>query len=192
MTERRLVLASTSPYRRALLERLALPFECVAPGVDEDAYSAGSPDELVLTLARAKAAAVTAMCPGAVVIGGDQVVVLDGDVLGKPGSAEAAVAQLRRLSGRAHELISAVAIVGAGRWWSHVDVTRLTMRQLDDGEIRRYVERERPHDCAGAYKIESLGVSLFDAVEGGDPTAIVGMPLMALARGLREFGFRVP
>lgn len=192
MTERRLVLASTSPYRRALLERLGLPFECVAPGVDEDAYSAGSPDELALTLARAKAAAVSAMCPGAVVIGGDQVVVRDGDVLGKPGSAEAAVAQLRRLAGRAHELISAVAVVGAGRWWSHVDVTRLTMRPLDDGEIRRYVERERPYDCAGAYKIESLGVSLFDAVEGSDPTAIVGMPLMALARGLREFGFRVP
>lgn len=192
MTERRLILASTSPYRRALLERLNLPFECVAPGVDESDFEAVSPRDLALNLANAKARAVAANHPQAVVIGGDQVVAFDGEILGKPGSPEAAMAQIRRLAGHVHELVTAIAIVVPDGSWTHIDVTRLSMRALDEDEIRRYIAHDRPWDCAGSYKIESLGVALFDAVEGVDPTAIVGMPLMALARGLRRFGFLVP
>ncbi|GIW87260.1 MAG: Maf-like protein [Isosphaeraceae bacterium] len=192
MNERPLVLASTSPYRRQLLERLRVPFECEAPEVDETAYGAAAPAELASTLARAKAAAVAERFPRAVVIGGDQVVALGEAVLGKAGSAEAAVEQLGRLAGRTHELITAVVVVAEGVEWSHVDRTRMRMRTLSEAEIRRYVDRERPWDCAGSYKIESLGISLFEAIEGGDPTAIVGLPLMAVARALRQFGFDVP
>jgi septum formation protein len=192
MTDRRLVLASTSPYRRALLERLAIPFDCVAPGVDEAPRPGEPPRDLALRLARAKAAAVAAARPGSVVIAGDQVVALDGQPLGKPGSPEAAAAQLRRLAGRCHELLTAVAILDGERSWEHLDATRLTMRPLDDAEIARYVERDRAWDCAGAYKIESLGIALFASIETSDPTAIVGFPLMAVAEALRSFGFRVP
>ena len=189
-----LVLASTSPYRRQLLQRLGLPFEQAAPGVDESSQmtSSKTPTEVAQALARAKAEAVAARRPGTVVIGSDQVATLDGAILGKPGTAPAAAEQLRRLRGRGHELVTAVAIAHPGGVAEFVDVTRLWMRDLEDGEIDRYVAADRPLDCAGSYKIESLGVALFAAVECEDQTAITGLPLLRLSAELRQLGYRVP
>ncbi len=187
----RLILASTSVYRRQLLERLGLKFECVAPGVDESTCPESIPLERARRLAYAKAVAVSAYYQDAVVIGSDQVLDFDGLTLGKPGTDEAACLQLRQLAGREHRLITAVALSGPSGIWTHHDVTRLVMRPLSDREIARYVERDRPLDCAGSYKFESLGVALFSRIESEDPTAIVGLPLMALVKGLRFFGIPV-
>jgi len=188
-----LVLASTSPYRRELLSRLGLPFHCEAPGVDEERFPhRGSPEVRASALALAKARAVAARLPGAVVVGSDQVCALDDEVLGKPGTVEAACVQLRRLQGRSHWLATAVAVVHGTRERTVLDVTRLHMRALEDDAIRRYVEADRPLDCAGSYRIEALGISLFDGIEGSDQTAIVGLPLLATCAMLREFGYRLP
>jgi septum formation protein len=189
-----LVLASTSPYRRQLLERLGVPFDQAAPGVDESSQTSAdtTPMTIAQTLARAKAEAVAAQRPGAVVIGSDQVASIDGAILGKPGTAAAAADQLRRLRGRGHELITAVAIAHPGGMAEFVDVTRLWMRDLDDGEIDRYVAADQPLDCAGSYKIERLGVALFAAVECEDQTAITGLPLLRLSAELRQLGYRIP
>lgn len=188
-----LVLASTSPYRRALLARLGLPFDCEVPGVDENAGLAGcTPEARALTLALAKARAVAARRPDAVVIGSDQVCAVGDEVLGKPGSADAARAQLLRLQSREHRLATAVAIVQGSRELSFLDVTRLHMRALTADAIHRYVATDQPLDCAGSYRIEALGISLFDRIEGTDQTAIVGLPLLATAQVLREFGYSIP
>ena len=189
-----LILASTSPHRRALLERLGHPFRSEPPGVEESGpeWESLDPRERAESLAVAKAEAVASRFPGAVVIGGDQVASLDGAVLGKPGTAEVAREQLARLSGRSHRLFTAIALHVRGRMPVHVDITTLTMRPLDPGEIARYVEADSPLDCAGSYRIESLGIALFESIESADQTAIVGMPLIALARMLREAGFPVP
>ncbi len=189
-----LILASTSPYRRDLLARLALPFTTIAPGVDEDTVKRTAPDALavVTTLARAKAQAVAASRRGAIVIGSDQAATLDGIVLDKPGSAANAQAQLARLQGREHRLLTAVAIVHPRGLVEFVDTTLLAMRTLSAAEIARYVAAERPFDCAGSYKIEGLGIALFERIVGGDPTAIVGLPLLRLAAELRALGLPVP
>jgi septum formation protein len=188
-----LLLASTSSYRRALLERLGVPFEIRPPDVDESSIKStwkGSPLGLVRHLARAKAESVAER--GAVVIGSDQIAVLDGRILGKPGSAAAAVEQLMLLSGRSHDLITAIAIASAGKIEEEVNVTRLTMRPLSAAEIERYVAADMPTDCAGSYKLESRGITLFEAIESDDHTAIVGLPLIALTSILRNLGYRVP
>ncbi len=188
----RLVLASTSPYRRQLLERLGLPFEVRSPGVDEAAHRDLAPDAQATRLAELKAQAVAA--PGALVIGSDQLVDLDGEVLGKPGSAEAAVAQLRRMAGRTHRLVTAVAVhdVDAGRTRTALDVHRLTMLPLPDALLERYVALDAPLDCAGAYRLEGRGLALFSRIEAdpdtADDTAIIGLPLMKLIGLLRAFG----
>lgn len=189
-----LVLASTSTYRRQLLERLQVPFRCERPGVDEDAVKrTGLPAPAVVQeLARQKALAVAARCPGAVVIGSDQAAVVDGTMLDKPGTVDAAQAQLRRLAGRAHTLLTAVAVVHPGGMREFVDTTTLVMRRLDDAEIGRYVAVDRPLDCAGSYKVEGLGITLFERIDSGDHTAIVGLPLLALAQVLRELGVALP
>lgn len=189
-----LVLASTSPYRRDLLARLRVPFVCERPGVDEDVVkrTLGEPLAIVRELARAKARAVAARHPGALVIGGDQGAEVDGALLDKPGDAARATAQLQRLRGREHRLLTAVAIAHAGGLVEWVETTRLTMRALGDGEIARYVAAEQPFDCAGSYKIEGLGIGLFDAIAGDDQTAIVGLPLLRLCRELRALGVAVP
>lgn len=193
---RDLVLASTSASRRAQLERLGLPFRCVAPRVDEEALKdpALSPRELARRLARAKAASVAAECPRAVVIGGDQVVALDGRTHGKPGTPERAAAQLLELQGRAHEIITAVAVVdvAAGTWRESVDVTVLWMRELDRAAAERYVAADDPTACAGSYKLESRGVTLFERIESADHSAVTGLPLIALTTILRAIGFTVP
>lgn len=192
----RLVLASTSAYRRDLLARLGLAFEQEAPGVDESAWKAkgATPRELARQLAAAKARAVATALgdDGAVVIGSDQVCALGDLVLGKPGDAANAVDQLRVLRGRTHEIVTAVCIVGAGGAWEHTDVARLRMRDLDDGALMRYVAADEPYDCAGSYKLEARGIALFDAIECADHTAIVGLPLVALTGELARRGFRLP
>ncbi|MFO1051396.1 MAG: Maf family protein [Planctomycetota bacterium] len=194
MTGHRLVLASTSRYRRELLERLRVPFETCAPGVDEDALRdpGAGPLEVATALARHKALAVYALRPTAVVIGSDQVCALDEEVLGKPHDTARAVAQLGRLRGRSHRLITAVAIAHAGGVVAFADVATLTMRALHDDEIERYVAQDEPFDCAGSYRIEGQGIALFQRVACEDWTAIVGLPLLVTARALRELGFDVP
>ena len=189
-----LILASTSKYRRELLTRLKLPFETVAPGVDEVAVKAagGPAREVVEELARRKAEAVRRLRPSDIVIGSDQAAVLDGEVLDKPGTEANAVAQLRSLRGRRHQLITAVAVAHPGGIERFTDVTNLTMRRLTDEEITRYVRAEMPLDCAGSYKIEGLGVTLFEQIETRDHTAIVGLPLAQLSDTLRDLGFALP
>jgi len=189
-----LVLASTSPYRRALLERLRVPFEAVAPGVDEAAVKArgGEPRRVVEELARRKAEAGRALRPDAVTIGSDQAGVLDGRVLDKPGTEAGAIAQLCALRGRHHQLVTAVTVAHPGGLVQFTDVTTLVMRALDDDEVARYVAAERPLDCAGSYKIEGLGIALFERIESRDHTAIVGLPLLELSAALRDLGFDLP
>ena len=194
MSPARLVLASTSSYRRELLSRLGVPFEAVAPQVDEAPAAAEAPDRLAARLAAAKAAAVAGCQPaGHWVLGSDQVADLDGRPLGKPGGRDAAVAQLRSMSGRSVRFHTAIALQAAGgRLLQSLDTTTVALRPLDDAEIERYVDTERPFDCAGSFKVEGLGISLFDAIDNRDPTALVGLPLIATAALLRQAGFAVP
>ena len=191
-----LILASTSPYRRALMDRLGMPFRSVAPPVDEDALKASmagaTPRELAERLAVAKARAVAAIEPGAVVVGGDQLVSLDGEILGKPGTVGRAVDQLRAMAGRSHELVTAIVAVHAGEVYVATDVTILHLRSLTLDEIIRYVEADRPLDCAGSYKLEARGITLFERIESADHSAIIGMPLIALTSILRSIGFAIP
>lgn len=189
-----LILASTSPYRRALLERLGLPFRCIPPGVDEDAVKALGlpPRELAERLAVAKAESARVAAPDAVVVGSDQVACLDARILGKPGDAGRAVEQLLLMSGREHQLITAMAVAHPGGTALHTDVAALRMRPLTRTEIERYVAADRPTDCAGSYKLEGRGVALFERIDCEDHTAITGLPLIALTTILRDLGFPVP
>lgn len=187
-----LVLASTSPYRRELLGRLRLDFDTVRPQVDEVPLGGETPSALALRLAVAKAAAVAAQRPDARVIGSDQVADFGGRALGKPGGREAAIAQLQAMSGREVAFRTAVAVAFAGRVASALDTTVVRFRDLDRGEIERYVDLEQPWDCAGSFKSEGLGISLFDAIESRDPTALVGLSLVDTVRLLRDTGLPLP
>jgi septum formation protein len=188
----RLLLASTSRYRRELLERLRLPFECLSPDVDESPRPGEAPTALASRLAEAKAAAIHARHRDAWVIGSDQVADLDGRVLGKPGNVGTAMAQLRAMSGREVAFHTALRIVGPDFRESAVDTTVVRLRDLGDDEIARYLEAEPAFDCAGSFKAEGLGITLFDAIDSKDPTALVGLPLIATVRLLRKAGFAVP
>jgi septum formation protein len=195
MPPRELVLASTSRYRQSLLCRLGLPFCAAAPDCDERALApANSSAEVVATtLARAKAQSLASLHPSAHILGCDQVIDLDGEILGKPGTVEGAVAQLSRLRGRTHRIVTAVALLCPdGSCSSHVDMHSMRMRALTDEALRRYVDAERPLDCAGSYKIESGGLLLFEAVAGDDYTAVIGLPLLAVVALLEKAGFPVP
>lgn len=185
----KLVLASTSPYRRELLARLRLPFEVIGPNVDETPRAGEVPAALTLRLAREKAAAVAARFTDAVVIGADQVAVLDGAALSKPGSHDAAARQLRALRGRRITFLTAVAVAHGAppRILARVVPTDVTFRAFGDRAIEAYLEADRPYDCAGAAKIESLGIALVERVDSADPTALVGLPLIALVELLAEF-----
>jgi septum formation protein len=188
----RLVLASTSRYRRELLERLRLPFDVARPDVDETPLHGEGPPALARRLAAAKAAAI-AGATDAWVIGSDQVASLDGRPLGKPASVEDAHDQLRRMSGHAVEFLTAVCVAHrSGHAYQALDTTTVRFRTLDDATIVRYIEAEQPLDCAGSFKSEGLGIALFDAIESVDPTALVGLPLIATARLLRQAGFAMP
>jgi septum formation protein len=190
----RLILASTSSYRRALLERLRIPFECRAPGVDERRLDGEPAAQLAVRLAGLKAAAVARDWPGAFVVGSDQVAVRGEELLGKPLSVERCTGQLAASSGREVTFLTAVhAIDGrTGRVESHLDRTRVVFRALAPDEIGRYVAADEPLDCAGGFKAESLGIALFERIESVDPTALTGLPLIWLAGSLRRAGFRLP
>ena len=185
-----LILASTSRYRAELLARLGLAFEAIAPEVDESAVDGESPQRRAVRLAAAKAAAVARRRPGSWVIGSDQVAHLAGEILDKPGDAMRCRAQLAAQSGRAVEFHTAVALMREEprRAFEHVDRTVVQFRRLDDEEIARYVERDRPFDCAGGFRSEGLGAVLFESVETSDPAALVGLPLIWLAGALRSAG----
>jgi len=183
-----LILASTSRYRRELLERLRLPFEVVAPNVDETPRPGEAPAALALRLAIAKADEVSSRYPDAIVIGSDQVADLDGRPLGKPGHHAAAVAQLTEMSGRVVVFQTALAVVSpAGKHAENVAV-RVRFRSLSPDEIEHYLRLEQPYDCAGSAKCETLGIALLEAIESTDPTALVGLPLIRTSAFLREFG----
>jgi septum formation protein len=190
----RLVLASTSAYRKQLVERLGVPFTVAAPNVDESPLPGESAVDLVARLARSKAEVVARRQTNALVIGSDQLALCGRDMLGKPGSGERAIAQLKSLSGQRVVFNTAVHIVhsDSGANEGHLDVTTVHFRRLTDEEIRRYVARDKPYDSAGGFKVEALGISLFDRVDSHDPTALVGLPLIWLAAALRKHGFTVP
>lgn len=193
---KRLVLASTSRYRRELLQRLAVPFECLPPGTDETLVPDESPADRALRLARAKAEAVAAREPGCVVIGSDQVASVAVDqrlvLLEKPGTPERWAAQLALLPGRSVHFHTAVVVLDQGVVRSHVDVTRVDFRRFDAAEAARYRALEPAMDCAGGFKAEGAGVALMSRMVSEDPTAIVGLPLIWLAGALRETGFAIP
>ena len=189
-----LVLASTSVYRRALLERLGVPFRWRAPLCDEESLKSerSDPRTLAETLAHAKAASLVEAEVDAAIIGCDQVVSFQGQVFGKPGSIARAVEQLTAMAGQTHELITALVVIHGERVFRHTDVTSLRMRRLSREAIERYVAADQPLDCAGAYKLESRGIALFEKIESDDHTAVTGLPLIALVTILRELGYEIP
>lgn len=188
-----LILASTSRYRRELLARFGIPFETAAPEVDETPLPDEPPAAITARLARAKAEALAAGRPAARVIGSDQLAELDGRPLGKPGGRDGAIRQLTSMSGRAIVFHTAVCVAGGARpAGMHVDRTVVRFRDLTTREIVRYVDAEQPYDCAGSFKSEGRGILLFDAIETMDPTALIGLPLIATARLLRDAGFSLP
>lgn len=186
----RLVLASTSPYRRQLLERLRLPFECARPDTDETPACGEAPVATALRLSLAKAHAVAAAHPGSLVIGSDQVASCDGRRLDKPGTHANAVAQLAFLSGRTASFDTAVSVVDttSGAVRSRVVPCEVTFRSLSAERIESYLRRERPYDCAGSAKSEGLGIALISRIKTDDPTSLIGLPLIALVELLDEFG----
>lgn len=189
-----LILASTSAYRRELLARLLVPFGCVAPGIDEAPLAAESHPDRAVRLAFAKAAAVATRYPGSTVIGSDQIGVCKGEPLEKPGDAARARVQLQWLSAAAATFHTAVAVLPAERGNSlqFVDTTTVYFRALSDAEIDRYIAVEQPFDCAGGFRCEGLGISLFSRVVSEDPTGLIGLPLIAVARSLRQLGYELP
>jgi septum formation protein len=189
-----LILASTSRYRRALLQRLGLPFDCVAPDADETRLPGEPAAQLAARLARLKAEAVAREHPHAIVIGSDQVALRGTDVLGKPGSIERCREQLQKSSGREVVFLTAVHVIdgAGGRAESHVDRTVVKFRELSDAEIERYIERDNPLDCAGGFKAESLGIALFERIDSSDPTGLTGLPLSWLCGALRRARVQIP
>lgn len=189
----RLVLGSTSRYRRELLERLGLAFDTARPDVDETPMDGEAPEALVRRLATEKAVDVSTAHRGAWVLGSDQLAELDGQPLGKPGDREGALRQLASMSGRAVVFLTAVCLARDGAPLAlHLDRTIVRFRRLAADEIERYVDAETPFDCAGSFKSEGRGISLFHAIETVDPTALIGLPLIATAGLLRDAGFRLP
>lgn len=187
-----LILASTSRYRRELLERLHLPFHVARPEVDETPRLGESPSALAQRLASEKAGAIAMQRPMSWIIGSDQCAELAGQPLGKPGTRDAAIAQLRGMSGQAVRFHTAVCLRRDDACLQAIDLTTVRFRALSDAEIERYVDIEQPLDCAGSFKSEGLGVALFDAIESRDPTALIGLPLIALSELLRQAGFQLP
>ncbi len=192
-TSRSVVLGSTSRYRRELLERLRIPFSVSAPGVDETPLPGEAPQALARRLALAKARAVAALHPDAVVIGSDQVADLAGQALGKPGEHARAVQQLRQMRGQTVVFQTALAVVCLASGYEQVDLAevRVVFRDLSDDEIEAYLQAEQPYDCAGSAKSEGLGIALLESIDNDDPTALVGLPLIRTARMLRQAGVKL-
>ena len=192
-TYRKLILGSTSPYRRELLARLRVPFEVAAPDVDETPHAGETPTQLACRLAMAKARAVAAQFPDCVVIGSDQVADLDGKTLGKPGTHARATVQLRQMRGQAVIFQTAVAVVCHETGFAQMDLAQVKVlfRDLSDDEIETYLLAETPYDCAGSAKSEGLGIALLESIENDDPSALVGLPLIRTCRMIRAAGVKV-
>jgi septum formation protein len=193
-TTLKLVLASTSQYRRQLLERFGQRFTVGAPDVDESPLPGETPVDLVKRLARAKAETVAHRNPRSIIIGSDQVALFGTEIIGKPGNPERCIEQLRRFSGQRLVFHTAVHVINAdsGSGEGHLDLTTVHFRKLTVTEIERYVARERPVNCAGGFKAEALGISLFERIDSQDPTALIGLPLIWLSAALRRAGFYLP
>ncbi|MBU1700871.1 MAG: septum formation protein Maf [Candidatus Eisenbacteria bacterium] len=188
---RQLVLASSSLYRRRLLKRLEIPFRWAAPKFEERAPRAHEkPSAYTIEMSLGKAQSLIRRYPDALILGSDQVAVCADEILRKPRTVKRAVDQLLKLSGREHRLVGAVVLIDArsGRKWSSAVTSRLRIRPLTRRQARNYIERERPLDCAGSYKTEGLGITIFDSMRGDDPTALEGMSLISVCRFLREAG----
>lgn len=192
-SSRPLILGSTSRYRHELLSRLGVPFEAVAPDVDETPRPGENPADLALRLAIAKARDVARRHPQSVVIGSDQVADLAGEPLGKPGTHERAVAQLRRMRGQTVVFQTALAVVCEATGFEHSDIAavRVVFRDLSDDEIEHYLRAEQPYDCAGSAKSEGLGIALLERIDNDDPTALVGLPLIRTCRLIRAAGVKL-
>ncbi len=188
-----LYLASTSVYRRALLQKLTTQFNCVKPEVDESPLPDETAEALVNRLALAKAKAVAATLKAGLVIGSDQVAVFQGEILGKPHTVANAEAQLRRFSGQAVTFLTGLAVVNAatGKVQQAIEPFVVYFRELSEAEIRHYVAREQPLDCAGSFKSEGLGIALFDKLQGDDPNSLIGLPLIRLLAMLRDEGLNL-
>ncbi|CAA0119601.1 Maf-like protein YceF [Halioglobus japonicus] len=186
-----IILASTSPYRKILLERLQLSFSCIPPDIDEAPLPGEAPQAMAERLARAKARAVAQWHPDALVIGSDQVASLEGRIMGKPGNFENAKAQLKMSSGKEVTFYTGVALASQGFERFHVEPFGVRFRALDDTRIANYLKREQPYDCAGSFKVEGLGIALFEQLIGNDPTSLEGLPLITLSSLLAEAGVDV-
>ena len=187
------VLASSSPYRRELLQRIIPAFHCVSPGVNESPIDGEAPVEMAMRLATLNARSCATARPAEIVIGSDQVPALDGRYLRKPGERRRAIQQLTECSRREVEFLTAVTVIGPGRREdNHVDRTVVRFRSLSTDEIERYIDAEQPFDCAGSFKVEGLGITLFESIESLDPTALQGLPLIWLAGCLNRFGIPLP
>lgn len=188
-----LVLGSTSPFRRQLLEKLGLPFDTAAPETDETAQPGESPEQLVARLAEAKARAVASYYPGALIIGSDQVAVNGGEILGKPHTHEKAMAQLRSASGKHVRFLTGLCLYNAASNHAQVEVVpfNVVFRELSDEMIDNYLKAEQPYNCAGSFKSEAMGIALFERLEGDDPNTLIGLPLIRLVRMLEAEGVRV-
>jgi len=188
-----LVLASTSPFRKSVLEKLGLPFDCHAPEVDEAPQPHETPAQLVERLSIAKAQAVAAHLQQGLVIGSDQVAVIDDEILGKPGNHENAVEQLERASGKTVTFLTGLALVNAesGAIQAEVVPFKVVFRQLTQPQIVNYLNAEQPYNCAGSFKSEGLGIALFERLEGDDPNTLIGLPLIRLIRMLEKEGMTV-
>jgi MAF protein len=189
----RLVLASSSTYRQGLLQRFGVPFSCIAPEIDERPRPGEDPRTTVTRLAESKARRVAEQAGDALVIGSDQLAMLDDRVMGKPGGRQAAIAQLEAASGRWVEFLTGVCLLNAATGSCQVEAVefRVQFRPLSDRQIENYVDREQPFDCAGGFKSEGLGISLFARMQGDDPTALVGLPLISLRTMLENEGVDV-
>lgn len=189
-----IVLASSSPYRKALLERLGLPFDCASPDIDETPQPAESPEALVSRLANAKAQALCEHFPSHLIIGSDQVACAPGGgILTKPGNLTRATEQLRACSGKSVTFLTGLTLLNSatGQTWHHIETFNVHFRKLSESDIAHYLKTEQPFDCAGSFRMEGLGIALFEALDGRDPNALIGLPLIALINGLRHFGIDV-
>jgi MAF protein len=194
MTTQQLILGSTSVYRRELLAKLQIPFTSAAPDIDETRHAGESAADMVLRLSREKAAAVAVQNPGALIIGSDQCAVLDQQILGKPGNHETAVQQLTACSGKKVNFLTGLCLYNAATTDYQLELVPFAVefRELSSAEIENYLQREQPYNCAGSFKSEGLGISLFKALHGEDPNALVGLPLIKLSEMLRRQGMTIP
>ena len=188
-----IVLASSSPYRKELLSRVLNDFSCESPDIDETPFPDEEPVEHVARLAEQKAMTVSLNHPDSIIIGSDQICVLDGQILGKPHTEEKAIQQLQACTGKTVIFYTSLCVLESGQQAKTIDVvvTEVSFRVLEKGEIERYVQREQPLDCAGSFKCEGLGIALFESLSSKDPTALIGLPLITLAQSLRKLGVQV-